>query len=130
MKKIPAKIGWELILICILLFIFPILEWDREGFLVILATVFFILITIFSIRYYIDGHYFIIKAFLGRTIRISIHDIYKIEKTPNLIASPAPSIFGRVEIYYQKDSVVIAPKNFDEFKNELLKMNPNIEVKH
>ena len=53
----------------------------------------------------------------------------KNKKTWNLLSAPAPSIMGRIEIYYKDDSIVISPRDFDELKNELLRINPNITVK-
>ena len=79
-------------------------------------------------KYYFENEYLHIKSPF-HNLKIDIQSITKIEKTSNLFSSPAPSIFGRVEVYYQNNSIVISPRNFDEFKNELLKMNPNIIVK-
>ncbi|NML56365.1 PH domain-containing protein [Chryseobacterium cheonjiense] len=46
-----------------------------------------------------------------------------------MISSPAPSIMGRVEIYYQSGSIVISPKDFNDFERDLLAVNPGITVK-
>lgn len=83
----------------------------------------------FSIKYKLDQEFFYIKNSIFGTTKIDVKEIYKIEKTWNLISAPAPSVIGRVEIYFKNNSIVISPKNFEEFKNELLKINPNINVK-
>ena len=61
--------------------------------------------------------------------KIPIKAIYKIEKTWNIIAAPAPAILGRIEIYYGTNSIVISPKNLDEFSDILKELNPNIDFK-
>ena len=77
-----------------------------------------------------DDKFLYIYLFFYLYKKIEIRRIYKIEKTWNLISSPAPSLTGRVEIYWPAyNSVVVSPKNFEDFKTELLKRNPDIEVK-
>ncbi|ESU29539.1 DUF1200 protein [Flavobacterium limnosediminis JC2902] len=47
-----------------------------------------------------------------------------------MLNAPACSFTDRIEVLYnQSDSVVISPKEREEFIKELLKVNPNIQVK-
>lgn len=103
------------------------LEWKA---LVFPAIIFALILGLcFSIKYKIDKEFLYIKNSIFGTTKIDIKEIHKIEKTWNLLSAPAPSIMGRIEIYYKDDSIVISPRDFDELKNELLRINPNITVK-
>ncbi|MGC4128477.1 MAG: PH domain-containing protein [Bergeyella sp.] len=135
MKNIPVRIGLELLIPLNLIFIFTIIAGFMDektsavviGFIILL----FINYTFFSIRYFVDEQNILrIKNGIFGTTKIPVKDIYKIEKTWNPLTSPAPGIFGRVEIYWTKyNSIIISPKNFNDFKDELLKINPDITVK-
>ena len=132
MKKIQTKIGIELLIPINILFVLGldqgISKNDITAISISILVIIFVNIVLFGISYSIENDVLRIKR-VFHNIKIDIKNITKIEKTWNLLSSPAPSIFGRVEIYYQKDSVVISPKNYEEFKNELLKINPNIIIK-
>ena len=130
MKKIPVKYGIDTFIIILLPFLFIISESISNekfsGILVSFAVLVFVCWVIFGIQYFVDGQYLIIKnSFFGKT-KIDINEITKVEKTSNMLSSPAPSLTGRIEIYYGNKSIVISPKFFEEFKNELLRINPNI----
>ena len=133
MKKIPVKYGIDTFIIILLPFLFIISESISNekfsGILVSFAVLVFVCWVIFGIQYFVDGQYLIIKnSFFGKT-KIDINEITKVEKTSNMLSSPAPSLTGRIEIYYGNKSIVISPKFFEEFKNELLRINPNINFK-
>ncbi|MEG0697900.1 MAG: PH domain-containing protein, partial [Algoriella sp.] len=60
--------------------------------------------------------------------KIDINSITKISKTNNPISSPALSL-DRIEIFYNKyDSVIISPKNEQEFIQDLQKINSSIII--
>ena len=131
--KISTKIGLELFLPLNLFFIFIGYQAYNDpkigGIIALFFTFVFVNYSLLAIEYSIDGENFYIKnGFFGTTV-IPISEIYKIEKSWNLISSPAPSVIGRVEIYYKGNSIVISPKDFDELKSALLLINPNITVK-
>ncbi len=133
MKKIPVKYGIDTFIIILLPFLFIISESISNekfsGILVSFAVLVFVCWVIFGIQYFVDGQLLIIKnSFFGKT-KIDINEITKVEKTSNMLSSPAPSLTGRIEIYYGNKSIVISPKFFEEFKNELLRINPNINFK-
>ena len=133
MKKIPVKYGIDTFIIILLPFLFIISESISNekfsGILVSFAVLVFVCWVIFGIQYFVDGQFLIIKnSFFGKT-KIDINEITKVEKTSNMLSSPAPSLTGRIEIYYGNKSIVISPKFFEEFKNELLRINPTINFK-
>lgn len=131
---IPVKYGLEILLVVYGAFFFMVYQYYSEPkpvALIIMALYFiFVTICIFGIRYSIDNHILKINnGFFGST-NIDIRQIKKIEKTWNAIASPAPSLFGRVEIFYGNKSIVISPKNWEEFKQNLLSISPSIIVNY
>lgn len=133
MKNIPVRIGWELFIPVFCIIFFPVISEIRnnnwEIVFVPFAVIAVILFLIYTIRYQLDSDFLYVKNSIFGTTKISIKDIYKIEKTWNMISSPAPSIMGRVEIYYQSGSIVISPKDFNDFERDLLAVNPGITVK-
>lgn len=133
MKNIPVKIGWELVIpILLIIAVSNFSAIKSESWKALIAPVLilgFVLVVIFGIRYRIDSQKLYVQNSIFGTTKINIDDISRIEKTWNPLSSPAPSIFGRVQIYYTNGSIIISPKNYEEFKNELLKINPNITVK-
>ncbi len=134
MKIIPVKYGLETLLIVYGAFFFMVYQSYTEpktlGLILMAFYFIFVSICIFGIRYSIDNQILKINnSFFGST-NIDIHQIKKIEKTWNVIASPAPSVFGRVEIFYGNKSIVISPQNLEEFKQNLLSINPSIIVKY
>ena len=132
MKKVGVKVGWEILLLVYGIFFFMVYQYyihPKEGALIAIGLYFvFITVTIFGIRYRINAHTLEIRNGVFGTTKIDINSIKRIEKTWNAISSPAPSVFGRVEIYYHNESIVISPQNFETFKKELLYLNPNIIV--
>ena len=133
MKIIPVKFGWEILLLVYGIFFWMIylnFSEPKAGSSILISLYFiFVTVCIFGIRYRIDDQTLKIRNGFFGTTKIDINKIERLEKTWNAISSPAPSVFGRVEIYFENNSIVISPKNFDEFKTELLKVNPNIVVK-
>lgn len=132
MKTIPVKFGWDVLLFILIVLIFSNFEsikqlsWKPILFSFIMFGL--VLGLMLSIKYNLDNQNLYIRNSFFGTTTIKINDITVIEKTWNIMSSPAPSIFGRVEIYYGNNSVIISPKNFEEFEKDLLKINPNIIV--
>lgn len=80
-------------------------------------------------RYIIEENQLIVKSLWIVNNRIDISKIRKIEKTNSVLSSPALSL-DRIAIYYNKfDEVYISPKEKQDFLNNLLEINPNIEIK-
>jgi hypothetical protein len=129
MKTYRSKIDWWLIILIVGIFVYPIIDGilSKEYLLSIVCGIIlgliFLLFT--KIKYKIDGDKLIVWY-----IKIDIHSVRKIYKTHNPLSSPALSL-DRIAIVYNKyDEVLISPKNKKEFIEELLKINPNIEVEN
>ena len=128
MKRFPPKIGLELViplalvlLVTLALLIYPQPIWP--GILIILLVSSFIIYLFSNTYYLIDQNNLIIHSgFLFHKV-IPIGDIKKIEPTVSPLSSPALSLRGRLEIHYGKwDSIIIAPKEKEEFLNEINKI--------
>ena len=66
-------------------------------------------------------------SFLSK-VDIDISKIKTVKKIRTVLAAPAPS-FDRIEVTYNTyDSVVISPKNKNDFAQHLKEINPNIEI--
>ncbi len=128
MKIYKSKVDWWLVLLILAVFGFPIVQ----GILTkeyMLSAIFVGLILLFCIlgitlKYKIeDGYLSVWKT------KIDIKTIRKVYATRNPLSSPALSI-NRIAIVYNKyDEILISPKDRADFVGELLKVNPNIEVK-
>lgn len=85
---------------------------------------------IFGIWYEITNDNILkVRASIFYKIDVPIEKIHTIEKTNSILSAPAASL-NRIEIKYNKyDSVIISPNHREMFIQELLKFNPDIEVK-
>lgn len=134
MIKIPVKIGIEMLFInlFIAIFLFIPMEDGKEKWItigIILCTLLFVNYLIFTIKYYIQDGFLCIKNSFFGTQKILIDSISEIRKTNNIIASPAASISGRIQIQFGSDNVIISPKNYEDFKDVMLRINPKIVFK-
>lgn len=128
MKIYKSKIDWWLIILILVVFGYPIVDGilSKEY---ILSLIFGLILIVFfflskTIQYKIDGENLVIWK-----TKIDIKTIRKVYRTNNPLSSPAMSL-DRIAIVYNKfDEVLLSPKEREEFINELLKINPNIEVK-
>lgn len=128
MKIYKSKIDWWLIILILCLFGYPIVDGILSKDYVLSLIFGLILIVFFflskTIQYKIDGENLVIWK-----TKIDIKTIRKVYRTNNPLSSPALSL-DRIAIVYNKfDEVLLSPKEREEFINELLKINPNIEVK-
>jgi len=130
-KKYNSKIGLGILLIVIsaILIPLPFMIYNSlwSSVLADLLSLLFIAIIFLNTYYIIDGDKLIVKSSFLINIKILIVDITKIEQTRNIISSPALSL-DRIEVFYEKTSVIISPRNKVEFIDELLKINAKIEV--
>lgn len=128
MKIYRSKVDWWLVVLILSVFGFPIVQGIQTKEYM-LSVVFIMLLSLFyilaiTLKYKIEGDYLSI----WRT-KIDIKTIRKIYATRNPLSSPALSI-NRIAIVYNKfDEVLISPKDRADFIEELLKVNPTIEVK-
>ena len=132
MKNYKSKLGLELIIPLTLIFSYILFELVSNkvwiGIFIMILTIIFILYTFLSINYKIENDNLNVKCTVLMNINIDVKSIRKIVETYNPLSSPAASI-DRLEIFYNKfDSVLISPKKKKEFIEDILKINPNIEV--
>ncbi len=132
MKIYKSKIDWWLGLLLvypIFLGITSIIEGDRMGYFVIASCFLFIFFISKSTRYIITEDKLIVKCMFIVNERIEISKIKKIEKTNSILSSPALSL-DRIAIKFNKfDEVYISPKEKQAFVDDLIKINPAIEIK-
>lgn len=82
----------------------------------------------FDIKYFIKENNLIIKSGFIKMGSIDINQIKSIEKSNNILSSPAASL-NRISIKYGKyDDILVSPKNQEDFIQELLKINPEIKL--
>ena len=127
MKVFKSKIDWWLVVLVLVIFGYPIIDGilSKEY---VLSLVFGLILVVFyflskTIRYKIDSENLIIW-----NTKINIHSIRKIYRTNNPLSSPALSLDRIAVVYNTYDEVLISPREREEFIQELLKINPNIEV--
>lgn len=134
MKTYKSKISIGLVLFLLLLFGgigFKVLSesFDLLSVLLFISPLLFIAYIFTSIKYIIKDTTLIVKAGFSMNGKIDISSIRKIEATNNIISSPAAS-FDRLEIFYKTyESIIVSPKNKDEFLSDLTRINPKIEIK-
>ena len=112
------------------------LLWDLFSSPTTRAKLFYMLLVIFwvvciyflfSIRYILDEKELKVKSlFYSRSYPIDMFQ--RIEYTRNPLSAPAASL-DRLELFYSKnDSIIISPKQKEEFVAEMQKLNPNIQI--
>ena len=133
MKVHKSKIGkvfWVFMLFFAWLLVYGIVI--KEWVMIIigtLSTVYFSYVLI-TLRYIIDNEYLTIKTRFIFNQKFSINSIRTIEKS-NSIQAAAANSFDRLEIIYNKfDSILVSPENNQQFIEDLLSVNPKIEVKN
>ena len=133
MKIFKSKIDWwfGLILVYpIFLSVKAMLEGEWIGLLGLTGVVGFILFLSKTTQYIINENQLIVKSTWIVNERIDISKITKVEKSNSILSSPALSLDRLLVRYNKYDEVLISPKEKIEFINELLKINPNIEIKN
>ena len=129
MKIYKSEVDWWLIVLFVGVFGYPIIHGilTNEYFLSILFAFVLVLFFLFSktIKYKIE-----VENLMIWYTKIEIKSIRKIYRTKNSLSSPALSL-DRIAIVYNKyDEILISPKERNEFIDELLKINPGIEIQN
>jgi Bacterial PH domain len=134
MKSYNSKIDWWLglpLVYPIFRSIQAIVEGDLIGYLVLFALVLLIIVISKTTNYIINESLSTLTVksmyFVNNTIEIA--KIRKIEKSNSILSAPALSLDRLLVRYNKYDEVYISPKDKQLFVEELLKINPNIEVK-
>lgn len=132
MKSYRSKIDtWLIVLLTIvfgsLIFVaFSSKDWVLS--LILLPLISLMIYMFSTLRYIIDGDFLNIKFGFFTHSKININDIRSIEKSNNLLSSPASSL-DRLSIKYKKyDEVLVSPKEKQDFIKDLLSVNAGIVV--
>lgn len=132
-KVYKSKIGLELVipvmLILVTVIVFSIYDnANGIGIVVTFLVIAFIADMFMRTHYTIDGDLLKIKCGFLYSKQIEIHQIKRISETNNALSAPAISL-DRLEISYNKyDSILISPKQKQEFISDIKNINPGIEV--
>jgi hypothetical protein len=103
-------------------------EQSWTGFLIMLPVIAFIVHMFLATKYTIAGTLLNIRCGLMYHKQIDINTVRKIAETNNPLSAPAPSL-DRLEISFGNyESVMISPRQKNEFISEMIAVNPNIEV--
>ena len=132
MKIYKSKVDWWLGLPLIYLIfrsIQSIFDGEMFGYLALIGIIFVILFLSKTTRYIISEDKLIVKSTWIVNDNIEIDSIRKIEKSNTILSAPALSLDRLVVKYNKFDEIYISPKDKLLFVNELIKINPNIEVK-
>ena len=134
MKKYDSKIGIEIVLFLGLIFgIVGFSIFSETGITFLSVLIFLIPLLLigsilFSISYTISGSNLNVRCSILINQDIDINKIEKITETNNLLSSPAASLDRLAITFNQTDCVMVSPKNKQAFIDDLLAVNPNIEV--
>ena len=130
MKKYKSGISYGLLGAIIVIMIAPIifLPFNILGMIINLLVLVFIFHLFWNTYYIIDGKDLIIKSGFLVHKKLAINLISKISETSSIMSAPAAS-FDRLEINYGNySSIIISPKNKSDFINDILKINPVIDI--
>lgn len=133
-KVYKSKIGLELVIPLVLVFGTVLFLTANEkpswiGLSMLLLVILFVVHLLMTTNYTISGDHLAIKCGFLFNKTIDIKTIKKISETNNPISSPATSLDRLAIDYGKSNSVIISPKLKKAFINEILSLNPNIEVK-
>lgn len=133
MTRYNSKIGTRILLFLIVVLggvsIPLIYQKVWIGLAVILSVIGFIGYIFTTTYYIITDKDLIIKSGFMVNKTISIETISEISESNNPLSSPANSL-DRLEINYsRKGTILISPKNKAGFLNQLIEINPKIDLK-
>ena len=131
-KKYSSKIGFVAILpISCILLLSSLLFLEESSWLIFITCVVIplslVYILLLPTYYIIDDNSLTIKCGFSKE-KIDISMIKKIKETNSWLTSPALSL-DRIEIFYKRyNRIMISPKNKHDFIQDLIDINPNIEI--
>ena len=132
MTRYNSKIGYGILLFLIIVLggisILMIYNKIWIGLLIILLVIGFVGYILLTTYYLITDKKLKIKSGFMVNITVPIDLIREISETSNPLSSPANSL-DRLEIKYRSNEIIlISPKDKAGFINQLIKINPNIEL--
>lgn len=134
--KLTIWLYWFLVVFMLVILVFPILE---EGFTlpIILISIFhfafiiFFITILFNTNYTIQNEELLCKSSVFRS-KIQIKNIRKIEHHKGIIVPVTWKLGlsheGIIITYNKYDDIYISPENKEAFINDLLTINPSIEI--
>ena len=132
MKIYKSKVDWWLglpLIYPIFKSIQSIFDGEMFGYLALIGIIFVILFVSKTTRYIISEDKLNIKSMWIVNDKIEINSIRKLKKSKSILSAPALSLDRLVIKYNKFDEIYISPKDKQLFVNEVIKINPNIEVK-
>jgi hypothetical protein len=131
-KTFKSKVGLELVIPLIVILggisTLFIVKGIWPGLLIVGTVSAFILHTFITTDYTINSNKLQIRSGLFFNKTVSVESIRKIVETRMPMSSPAMSL-DRLEVFYNKfDSVIISPKEKNEFIEQIRMINDRIEV--
>jgi hypothetical protein len=134
MKKVfPSKVDSALPILFVVTSIpaiaVGIKEKEWEVFAIMLISFVFVLYLLYDTNYTItQGNLKVHSGFIvNKNIPIAV--IKSIKKTNSILSAPASSFSDRIEVFYgESKSIIISPKEKQQFVDELLRQTPTIEI--
>jgi hypothetical protein len=127
MKIYKSKVDWWLIILIGCVFGYPIIDGILTNEYFLSAIFAFVLVLFFLLAKTIKYRIEVGNLMIWNT-KIEIKSIRKIYRTNNPLSSPALSLDRLAIVYNKFDEILISPKERNEFIDELLKINPSIEI--
>lgn len=131
MKKFNSKVdAWIFLVLSFPIFIslYSIIGGDYTGYFVLIGFIIFAVLLFKTTIYSIDENNLIVKSLFIVNQKIEISTIRKIEKSNSILSSPALSLDRIVVKFNKYDEIYLSPKLKELFVEELLKVNPTIEI--
>lgn len=133
MKRFPSKIGVELIVPLTLILggmlIWMLYDEDWLDSIFMVLIILFIIYTFLTTYYQIEENVLRVKCGFFTDKLINIESIRMITETRNPAGAPAASLDRLELIYQQTEAILVSPKAKNQFIDELLKIQPDIEVR-
>ena len=133
-KTYKSRVSILSVMLMVVICMIPIIFVPKEDYLVFLAVmspiVCAVILSLFSIKYVIDGNTLSIYSMWIFYNNIDIRTIKKIEPSRSILSAPAASL-NRLKISYGKyDEVLVSPRYQDDFIktiNEIISQNAKTE---
>lgn len=128
-----SRISVFLVVLLAVIFALPFATMPEDGVLVTLAAiapvVVLIVVLFASLRYVIDGNVLYVRSFpFTRGTAYDLTKLKSISNTRTLLSSPALSL-KRIKLDFGVGMpLVISPRAQEVFIDEILRVNPNVEV--
>jgi hypothetical protein len=114
--------------VLLIVFVIMIVNSIWIGFIINFLTTLFIIYTLITTKYTINKDKLRIQCGFLYDETVTINNIISMTETRNPLSSPAASL-DRLELKLKNShSILISPKEKDEFIDHILQINPEVEV--